>query len=129
MPYAAEGAPPSVRAAVAEEQRDVGRIESLLQRLGLLFGQPAGVDGLVEAVLQRLLQCIGQRVGLDSELCGSIVDDRLALLGGRERGRRRERSDGAEADATSTAVATATAIFVFLWLSCVRSNQRALRGR
>ena len=97
LPYAAEAAI-EVRPAVAEEKRDVGRPQSLLHHLGLLFGKPAGVDGLVEPVLQRLVQCVGERVGLDSELCRRVVDDRLALLGGRERGRRRERSDRAEAD-------------------------------
>ncbi len=80
----AEGAT-EVRPAVAEEKRDVGRPQSLLQHLGLLFGQPAGVDGLVELVLQRRLECIGERVRLDSEPCGRIVDDRLAPMGGRER--------------------------------------------
>ena len=66
--------------AATEEQRIVVRVDSLLQLLRLLLGQPTVAESLVDTILQRLLQRIGQLRRLDAELRSGIVDDRLALL-------------------------------------------------
>ncbi len=62
------------------EHRIVACVDSLLELVGLLFGQAALRDCFVDAVLERLLQRVGELRRFDAELLGRIVDDRLALL-------------------------------------------------
>src|SRR5262249_17887438 len=64
----------------AAEEREVVRLDPLLQRLALLLRQPAGRDGGIDAVLERLLDRGAQLAGLDAEVLCGVVDDRLALL-------------------------------------------------
>ena len=77
---------------MAEEQRIVVRVDSHLQLVSLLLREPTAGDGLVDTVLQRLLERVRQLRGLDAELRGGIVDDRLALLPGREDAGRGDRA-------------------------------------
>ncbi len=64
----------------AVEQREVTRLDPLLERDPLVLRQATGRDRGVDPVAERFLERARELVGRDAELFGGIVDDRLALL-------------------------------------------------
>ena len=63
------------------EEREVPRVDALLQRVAFGPRDPARCNRSIDAIAKRLLQCVTELARGDSELLRGVVQDRLVLLG------------------------------------------------